>query len=1370
MYLGIDIGSCAVKAVLSDENLKIMRSFYLRNEGEPLNKTLGILKEIELDYKDMEFISVTGCGGGLLAEISGVPFVNEILAQSIATQRLHPEVRSIIEIGGEDSKLIRIAPHEIEDFDLNTICAAGTGSFLEREAGRLCIRIEDFGELALRCKNPPRIAGRCSVFATTDMIHLQQEGTPVEDIVAGLCFALARNFKSIIAKGKTIKPPVSFQGGVAANKGIIHAFKSVLSLNDEKFIVPTYFAHMGAIGSVIAAKERLIKGSFSSTLEECVESLKIYLREQKPVVGKMAPLIMTRKDEKSEGRREKGEERKGKRERDVWMGIDVGSVSTNVILIDRDKKLISYRYLSTSGRPIEAVRKGIREIGREVVNVSVRGVGVTGSGRYMIGDIVGADVIKNEITAQATAGIEIDPNVNTIFEIGGQDSKYISIKNGKVVDFELNKVCAAGTGSFLEEQAKRLGYEIKDEFSKYAFLSKAPIFLGERCTVFIDSSLSQKLERGAKREDIAAGLAYSICYNYLNRVVSSHKIGDNIFFQGAVALNKAVVSAFENILKKQIVVPPYCDITGAIGVAIIAQREYEGESRFRGFRGFEEDIKVKTFICPDCANSCEIKTVKVENESYFYGSRCDKYDVKREKSTIPDYFRERERLLYRELSEVGQSLRRIGIPLFLAIYEYLPFFAAFFKNLGFDVITSDPTKNYTIHKGVETSIAEHCFPVKVAHGHIINITKKDVDYIFLPSFISYEKEKGFNESYACPYVQGLPYVIKASLGEVLKGKKVITPIIHARRGRVYVREELVRLGTRLGYSRDRVEKAIEVARNAQKNFRKSCRERGREILGSLRDNTIVLLGRPYNTCDPGLSLGIPKVLRDIGLNVIPADFLPIEEKEIAYSYPNMYWRYGQRILSALRVIKRNPYLFPVYITNFGCGADSFILHYFEKEMGDRPYLIIEVDEHSSPHGIITRLEAFKETLGKVSLPEKEESPFIAKQTDYIGKTVFIPYMGNGSYAIESAFIHCRIPAEVMPISDDTSIEYGRKFTSGKECFPCILTAGDMLKVLSSHPPDKVCFFMPSASGPCMFGQYNLLHRIILKEAGFETVPIMSPNQARDLYGTLRGYGKDFNKRAWWGMCAMDALDRIIRSTRPYEVNRGETDGLEKNGVEFIREAIKGNGDIREVMRRIRKMWAEIEVKVSKRPIIGVTGEIYVRAHQFANNDLIRRIESLGGEVWLAPYAEWFLYTNFRRREDDLVFRLPKKYIRDSLMGLYQRWVEREVHKSAGLLEEAGTYELFKDSNPYLHQSVEGEAVLTVGKAIDFIKKGASGIVTVMPFTCMPGTNAQAVMSRVKNKTGIPYLNIVYDGLSYGTHEISLEAFIWQAKQYTPHLL
>jgi len=1391
MFLGLDVGSVSVKAVVLDERGKRIISFYERHKGHPLKVAYVIVERISASYDDRFSLSVTGSAGKAIARGLDIPFTNEVIAQAYATRKLYPEVRTIIELGGEDSKLIKLRGETIDDFSMNSICAAGTGSFLDQQAERLRLTIEEFSEIALRSKKPARVAGRCSVFAKSDMIHLQQIATPVEDIVAGLCFAVARNFKGAIVRGREIEEPVSFQGGVAANRGMVRAFKEVFGF--ERLLIPEEFALMGAIG---AAMKDLDEGNINSL---DMERFRFFIESSKPAEEGHKPLGLDDGIAKNQIRKvsRNSEIFSGAGKIPAYLGIDIGSISTNLAVIDRDGNLLAKRYLMTAGRPIEAVNQGLREIGEEIGHkVEIEGVGTTGSGRYMIADYVGADIVKNEITAQARAAIFIDRTVDTIFEIGGQDSKYISLRDGIIVDFEMNKACAAGTGSFLEEQAEKLNISIKEEFAECACSAKNPCRLGERCTVFMENSLMAKLQKGADRNDLLAGLAYSIVQNYINKVVAGKPIGKKIFFQGGVAFNKAVVAAFERYLGREIIVPPDHDVTGAIGMALIARDNVKGRSRFKGFELSRRSYEITSFECRGCPNICEINRVKIEGEEgfLFYGGRCERYDVRQgQKTGVEDLFAFREEMLWKAYNRGVEEQRngsvrpskpvKIGIPYIFFFHDYLPFWTVLLQELGFDVIVSPRTNREIVNTGTENVLADTCFPVKVAHGHIKYLIDTGVKTLLIPSFINMNNNGDeFERGFACPLTQTIPYAARVAHPEA----EILVPQVDMSHGDKDLLKELSRVFSRFRIKRRDMIRAFYSAMKAQDDFQNAIKEKGKEVISYLKERgrpCIVIIGRSYNASDRGVNLDIPKKLANLDVLSIPFDFLEIDNIRISEDWPNMYWRSGQRILRAARIVKGNPYLYPVYIGNFSCGPDSFILKYFAQELGDKPFLHLEIDEHSADAGAITRCEAFLDSIeqqrGRLSKEEKrhmtevrQTEPPRVRTSGLNSRTIYIPRMSDHAYALAAAFQRCGIQAEVLPESDKEAIDLGRRYVSGKECYPCAVTTGDMLKKVfsSDFVPERSAFFMPSGSGPCRFGQYNIFHRMVLDDLGLKDVPIYSPNQDRTFYKDLGIVGKDFSTHAWRGIIACEILMKCLHETRPYEIEKGVTEDLYNKYLSLLYSSLRGeDGNLEGIMKRMREDFEQIPKHKEKRPLIGVVGEIFVRSHRFSNEDLIKKIESLGGEVWLAPVEEWIYYVNLMGLRKALIKRDRSAIIEFLLKKFFQKRIE---HRYSGYfrdflrtLEEPDTKDILKKASPYLHDSFEGEAILSIGKALDLIENGASGIINAMPFGCMPGTVVTTLMRGISRDFGIPCMSIAYDGTESPTTEIQLEAFMTQAMEY-----
>lgn len=1418
VWLGLDIGSVSVKGAAVDAENRILKTVYIRSGGQPVNTTIKVLEELlaAVEGRDIERLGVTGTAGELIGSLTGGVFINEIVAQSKTVATLYPHVRTLVEMGGEDSKLLFFKEEEgetvLEDFSMNNLCAAGTGSFLDQQASRMGYSIEgEFGQMALKSRKPPRIAGRCSVFAKSDMIHLQQIGAPDYDIIAGLCHAVARSFKGNVGRGRKFEKPIAFFGGVASNVGVVAALADELEIGRDELFIPPEAAVTGAIGSALASREEAGPFEFRG-----VEGLSNYQAARDAARAAMKPLTGEKNDESyfTQTRRLNGGPRVP-----CYIGIDIGSLSTNVVAVDSDLNVLARRYLRTQSRPIRAVTRGLKEIGDEIGDrVEVMGVGTTGSGRYMIGDFVGADVVRNEITAQATAAIHFVPDVDTIFEIGGQDSKYISVKNGAVVDFEMNKVCAAGTGSFIEEQAEKIDLNIEREFSDTAFRSGAPGKFGDRCTVFIESDLVSNQQKGMSKEDLAAGLAYSIVSNYINRVVGQRRIGDRILFQGGVAWNKAVVAAFEAVTGKKVEVPPHHDVTGAIGAAMIARKHhaksgFRAPTRFKGFDLTRRKYKVTTFECKACENVCDVSRVKFDGEASYYGARCELFEKGSKKKRsgkdgLPDLFAERERMIFGESLDKKRPRRGgrpvVGVPRALFGYELFPFWSALLEELGMEVVLSGRTNQKVIHESIEKVKAETCFPVKIVHGHVTDLLDKGVDYIFLPAIITANK-KGtkFRQSHTCPMVQSIPFVIKAALDLGSSGVRLLEPTVHFQRGDDFVAGELASVFKKeFGTPLRKVKAAVRKARAAQDMFHDALRERGREVMDEVKakgGRPVVIISRPYNGCDSGINLDLPRKLKEMGRVAVPMDCLDLSEDPIVRANPDMYWRSGQRMLAAADIVRRDADLDAIFISNFKCGPDSFIQHHLREKLGGKPVLSLELDEHSADAGAVTRLEAFFDSLENVDTVKFTRERISAERTSGLahgvngngaeargagmnggkgrnghGRVLYLPYMCDHGYILAAALRKSGIAAEALPVSDQESLDIGLRFSTGKECIPYAITTGDIVKKTreKGFDPDRAAFFMPTTSGPCRFGQYQSTQRLALDSLGFTQTPLLSPDGDKG-YDESEGLGLTvgFRRDTWRGVVVVDILQKLLHETRPHEVNKGETEQVYRELLdETVRIIERDSSGLFGFVHDIRDRFHAIPVERTPRPVIGVLGEIYMRSHRFGNRDIVRRIEELGGEVWLSPIGEWILYCTDRyianSWKDKKYLDLLKGYMQDRVQKKEERRLYEPFRGFLASGEDAPTSEILRNAAPYMDDAFEGEAILSIGKAVEFAGRGLSGVVNIMPFTCMPGTIVAAISKKLREDyNNIPWLNLDYDGVEDTGSQVRLEAFMYQASQY-----
>lgn len=1396
IHFGFDIGSISINSVVMDHHRNIIENRYDLCHGKPFELFLKILRELEQKYPATKvgLTGLTGTGGKLAQSLIGGHYINEIVAQSTSVAKLYPDTRTIIEMGGEDSKLIIMEQGEsgatrLSDFEMNTLCAAGTGSFLDQQAKRIGVSIEkEFGALALLSEDPPRIAGRCSVFAKSDMIHLQQIATPVHDIVAGLCFAVARNFISTLGRGKTLHFPAVFQGGVAANSGMIRAFRELLKAEENDLVVPEYHASMGAIGALFSLMDQagIREKSYKGT-----KKLENYIRGEKSRGKTNKPLHIP--DALYQKEVTPIPEKSGKFP--VYLGLDVGSLSTNVVLIDGENRVIARRYLPTASKPLEAIRQGMKEIYEEVGDrVEVKASGTTGSGRYLTGDFIGADLIRNEITAQATAAIAYDPKVDTIFEIGGQDSKYISIDNGVVVDFEMNKVCAAGTGSFLEEQAEKLEINIVEEFGNLALKAKQPAGMGDRCTVFMESDLNAFQQRGVETENLVGGLAYSIVHNYIQKVVRKKRIGDHILFQGGVTNNRAVVAAFEQVTGKKIHIPPHFDVTGAIGAAMLARehvKENNLKPRFKGFDISKIPYSVDKFTCKGCSNQCEIRRVRIEGEKkpLFFGGRCEKYEMDDRKGKgkdIPNYFKERLEILLDGYSnrpkKEGSTV--IGIPRgLMAFYQQFPFWRTFFETLGFQVKVSEETNTQTVKKALSSIVAETCFPVEVMHGHIYELMDDpEVDFVFTPFMINSKAEKDNpTNNCNCPWVQSYPFMVKASMPEE-KRNRLLDPALNFRYfGKVTEQELYDGIGKKFNIPKKEIANAMYLADKKQEQFEARVAQRGREVMDSLPPGKecLAIMGRPYNTGDPALNLSLVDKLINMDVLPIPMDYLPLKEEHITQHYNMMYWPNGQKILAAARIIARDERLHAVYMGNFRCGPDSFLSHFVAEEMAGKPYMEIEIDEHSADAGMITRYEAFLDSLRGSRVADKRKTEIHRPKprsaaSPLEGRTLYFPYMNDASYVIAATCRSFGIYSESLPMQNDEDLEIARRYTSGRECFPMICTTGSFLKKLMEPgvDPAQTSFFMPDHNGPCRFGQYNKFQRVAFDRLGFRDAEIISPSNDNSYEDISAGNGTKFRYNCWKGFVAVDILRKFKQEHKPYELIPGNTEKVYRQGLEQVVKCMEnGAKGLPDVVESIGKTFREIPISDGKRkPVVAVLGEIFMRDNPFCSANLVERLEKFGAETWIAGFAEWLTYSTIRYTRDSRWKRDYKGILQSKIQEFMQtrsaNKIIKPVHHMFDTNLEVTVREMLEACGPYVHRHYDGDPAPNLGTSVILAGRGISGIANIEPFTCMPGTIVSSVAGSFRrDHNNIPVVIISYDGQEDASIELRLQAFMHQACQF-----
>ncbi len=1446
LTVGVDIGSVSMNVVVLDDDGRVVEELpYKRHFGRYLKLLPEAMEDVFARLGDggrsIDRVVFTGTHGITIGRALDTWFEVETTAAAVGLASMAPDARSVISIGGHDSAFFTMEASgprsaRITHFRLNEACAAGTGSFIDQQAERIYAddeefkRIEDpqerieaimrkFIEEGSRSDDPAPVACRCTVFTKSDMIHLQNRGIKIRHIIKGLHEGVARNYKSTLITNHSLPEPVYFIGGYSLNPLAVEAFRKILGVDVH---VPKYSTSMGALGVALKAIE---EGRGRSVPLDEFRSLTARDDMKAP---RTEPLSLELSEFVEDAPLDEPDESDLTPEGRImcYMGLDVGSTTTKLALVTPSRKVVYKRYIPTEGQPVNAVKKALRHLvetrgGAE--RFEILGVGTTGSGREVAGLFVGADDVVNEVTAHAKGSVSFEPRLDTIFELGGQDAKYTSLRDGFVVDFRMNKVCAAGTGSFLEETANKLGLSIDKEYEREALSSKAPLKLAERCTVYMEADLMSYLQQGAPCSDLLAGLAYAVVHNYLNRVVGDCPVGECISFQGGPSLNKAVVAAFEKVVGKRIITLPHREVMGAIGAALHAAEEMERirrskpsyTTRFYGFEVIDREFVHEEEICernPNCHNRCKLQIYRVGEHVAVYGGDCGMYETR----ALPvkkaqDFHRIRRNLYFkhmkgtiRTLDDLRREGRRdgrptIGIPRTMHFHQLGLFWARLFTELGFDVITTPETDQSIVDAGIASMTCEACFPIKISHGHTAML-KDEVDYLFIPELIEMDGPRE-RRSFYCPYQEANYYMLKAALG--LDERRCIHPVVNFKETIEFHEKEFSGEFTRLGLRMEDFRRAWAEAEAARRRFERELVRIGKATLDKLGDSrAVVVVSRPYSLYDARTNLNLFQTFSKLGVTAIPMEFLDLDGVEVTADYPNMYWGFGDKILRVTRIIKNDERLFPLYLTSFGCGPDSFILHFFNHEMNrmGRPYLELELDEHSAGAGVETRLLAYidvmnnysprggREQGGKTRKSAADVAPpaVVARRKGrpLHERTVYIPWMAEGARLLAAAFRALGIDARVMPTYSKKALELGKRHTSGKECFPCTVTTGDMLELIENLGRDgvdvneEIAFFMPETEGPCRFGQYNRLHRILLDSYGYDAVPILSPS-SEDSYRCSGLLDDDqavrFRKLGWEALCYSDIMEKALWRTRPYECNKGETDSVFEEAMRLGERAVEAGGGARtrEAAERAAELFGSVRLGGDPRPLVGIVGEIYVRTHKGSNQDLVRELESLGLETITASIAEWVEYTTYtsekaaRRR-----FRIlrPSTW-KELVVQKATRWWQRHTYvrlmepfeRMLEGREDHPTEELLRRARGLVGESLEGEAILSVGGALTYAAHGCDGVINAMPFTCMPSTIATSVL-KVVLRDEVPYIDMVYDGTILPNRWTNLSTFAYQVKE------
>lgn len=1353
--VGIDIGSLYLSGVVIEDG-EVKTVSYTEHKGN-IEAEVGHLLG-KPGYDSYDRIGISGIVPGRTENA-----IDSTLATIEGVLYLLPECRNVFAVGGEAFSLIFFDEKgKYKEHTVNTPCAAGTGSFIEQQAERLGLSVADLSRRAMSYKEKnPLIATRCAVFAKTDITHAMQEGFSLDAICAGLCEGIARNIVDVLVKGREIVSPAAVVGGVSLNTRVVDALSEILEV---RIIVPKHSHLAAAIGAALLGTDSRFGFHHSGRGEGCPRNMRPGLEMQLthyPDLG--AFTICNHKDVEVFLPKHKTDSKDG-----VYIGIDIGSTSTKAAFINGKREFVGGFYTSTGGQPIDAVQKLIKTASSTFKDQRLipRGVGTTGSGRKMIKELLNAEMAINEITAHARAALFLNPEVDTIIEIGGQDSKFTRLQGGEVSYSIMNYVCAAGTGSFIEEQAKRLNVNLKD-FSDIAFGSKAP-YTSDRCTVYMERDLGLLLSEGWSKEAVAAAVLNSVRDNYMAKVVGRNPVGDYVVFQGATARNAALVASFEQLLHKPMHVSPYCHLTGALGAALLCLESGFTKSHFLWD---PSKVNLEKEICAYCANRCLLTVVVKNGKRNGWGMKCGReYGDKSEKTSYPTLAETRLREGMKPLFEQRQirSQRKkvhIGIPNALYNMEYSPLWYSFFSRLGFTVRITEPSRN-SLYKGKKAVNSDFCAPMILAHGYIEQLLDEGVDYIFCPAIVN-EKDKKKDtgllfrdktrDSYFCYYSQYLPTIVQR-LTSFQVDKKLLSPLISFNEETSEQIVQDIYETMKPGVADLGLDETRECFMNAFEEFQRTKKKKkpidtGRE--GYKRGGErlrIVLMGRPYVVFDPVINMKIPEKLEEMGAELYWQNDFSLEDYAPLYAnkfYERMHWYYGKRIIKVAEHCARSEDLFVVYLTCFRCSPDSFLTSYVKDIMAyyNKPLLVLQLDEHSSDVGYTTRIEAafrsFENFMKKKTNIRKHPVRTRARNDRLEeGDTVLISYLDQliSQFWVQS---FRRVGYEALLLdADEKSLNTGYQYVNGGECMPLVSIVGSVVETVKRERlvPEKTFLYLPTICLACNFPQFPILADHVFRSAGLKGLKIglissMAPGDF---------ISQNLSKKLLESYIVGCIVYKMYNRIQPYEEREGETQQVFQGAKEFICNAILSGMSLRTALSEVVRLFKGIRRDESggRRPRIGLIGDLYVKYNEVVNQRVQTLVRELGGELIVPSMTEYpfhFYDADIRLYGDD-----PRHF--RILRSVEQRY-ETIAFEIIGDQTEPDFAECLRLMKEYdIKHSIAGETSINVGRALYYIeKKLVDAILHINPMFCCPGVVTSSLYRKIQKDFKIPIIDIFYDG-------------------------
>ena len=1361
LHVGLDVGSTTVKIVVMDSDLNTIYKNYQRHFSDTKNTLCQVLENLIKTFPDNSYtIALTGSGAMSASKFLGVEFIQEVVSCKRAVEKYIPQTDVVIELGGEDAKIIYF-DQSIEQ-RMNGTCAGGTGAFLDQMASLLHTDTAGLNELAKHYTTIYPIASRCGVFAKTDVQPLINEGAAKEDIAVSILQAVVNQTISGLACGRPIRGNVAFLGGPLNYLSELRKrFVETLGLTKGQTIVPEEAHLLVAKGAALDSLETT--PITPEELEKKIENLRV---SKDNTSHPLEPLFKNQEEYKEfKERHDKAKVTKkdlASYKGDCFLGIDAGSTTTKIVLIDRDGNLLYSLYESNEGNPLKSVMNMLKKLYAELPEgVILRYSGVTGYGESLIQTALNVDLNEIETIAHFTAAKEFEPDVTAIIDIGGQDMKYIKMKNGAIDNIMLNEACSSGCGSFIETFAKSLNLDIS-EFVKEAIEAKRPVDLGSRCTVFMNSKIKQAQKEGYTVGDISSGLSYSVIKNAIQKVMKVRDVstlGDHIVVQGGTFYNDAVLRAFEKIVGKNVIRPDIAGLMGAYGMALLSKQQYESnfdmEYKSKILKTDELDkleIKVTHTRCNNCENHCKLTINKFSNGAiHVSGNRCERgAGISSKSKNLPNLVQYKYNRIfnYKPLDEKDAKRGTIGIPRVLNMYEDYPFWFTFLTNLGFRVIISEKSTRSTYEKGMESMPSESvCYPAKLSHGHIESLLEQGIKTIFYPCMPYSRKEydKADNH-YNCPIVISYSEVLKNNV-EGLKDPSVkfINPFLPFDTKNLV--KKIMELPEFKEYNFTKKE-LTEAAKKAEEEYQKcknDIRQKGTETVKYIEENNlkgIVLAGRPYHV-DPEINHGIDTLITSLGLCVLTEDSVS-DKTEVKRPIRVVdQWVFHARLYAAADFVGKHDNLELVQLNSFGCGVDAVTTDQVEEILSsyNKMYTLIKIDEVNNLGAVRIRIRSLLASMNK-RLEEKQNpkasgdydinKKIFTKEMKDEGYTILIPQMAPIHFELlESAVKSCGYNVKLLRDCTPHTVETGLKYVNNDACYPSILVTGQMIEALQSGEYDlnKTALIMSQTGGGCRATNYIGFIRKALKDAGFENIPVISFN----VVGMEKMPGFKLTPKLLDQLikCIIygDLLQKMLTKNRAYEVNKGETKKLFDTWMEKCKEILtKGNSkQFKQSIYNIVNDFEKIELDTSiEKPKVGIVGEVLIKYHPFGNNFVADLLEKEGAEVILPDFMGFVKFMATHKITFNKLLNTNKtsskiSKIAINLIDLLEKDLKAALASSKkGYLPPCDIWHLedkVKDVLSIGNQT--GEGWFLTAEMIEYIEHDIPNIICVQPFACLP---------------------------------------------------